>query len=58
MFKPSTCPENPDRYRVTKRWTTKKGRETGGKPFTKNALYRLRPRHQDRRCGTHPWHRA
>ncbi len=26
---------------VTKRWTTKKGRETGGKPFTKNALYRL-----------------
>ena len=26
---------------TTKRWITKKGRETGGKPFTKNALYRL-----------------
>ena len=26
---------------VTKQWITKKGHERGGKPFTKNALYRL-----------------
>lgn len=26
---------------TTKRWITKKGRDFGGKPFTKNALYRL-----------------
>lgn len=26
---------------TNKRWTTKKGQETGGKPFTKNNLYRL-----------------
>ncbi len=26
---------------ATKRWITKKGHERGGKPFTKNALYRL-----------------
>ena len=26
---------------VTKRWITKKGRERGGQPFTKNAVYRL-----------------
>jgi site-specific DNA recombinase len=25
----------------TKRWTTKKGQERGGKPFTKNSLFRL-----------------
>lgn len=25
----------------TKRWTTKKGKERGGKPFTKNSLFRL-----------------
>ncbi len=26
---------------TTKRWITKKGRECGGRPFTKNSLYRL-----------------
>jgi len=36
-----TIKELDARSWTNKRWTTKKGHETGGKPFTKNNLYRL-----------------
>lgn len=36
-----TVEELNKRAWTTKRWTTKKGRERGGKPFTKNNLFKL-----------------
>lgn len=37
----ATVKELNDRGWITKRWITKNGRECGGKPFTKNNLFRL-----------------
>ncbi len=37
----STIAELDRRGWTTKRWTTKKGKERGGRPFNKNTLYRL-----------------